>query len=130
MKATLSTFIALLACCWGGSAMANGSNLLQQCQQTLIIFDGGKSASTSDAAQCLGRLDGTVDGLEIARSTYSTLGKKQLPDLFCWPDQLVTKDQTVRIVVKYLKEHPESLHMGESALVILALIDAFPCQTK
>lgn len=110
--------------------MAKGSTLLQQCQQTLIIFDGGKSSSTNDAAECLGLISGTLDGLEIARVIYSDVAKQELPDLYCSPEQGVTKDQSVRIVVKYLKDHPESLHKAESTLIILAYIDAFPCDRK
>ena len=130
MKAKFSVVPMLFACCWGSPAVADGSKLLQQCQQTLIIFDDGKAKSTSDAAQCLGRLRGTVDGLDLARATYSSLEKKQLPALYCPPEQGVTNDQSVRIVVKYLKDHPESLHMAESTLVILAMVDAFPCDRK
>ena len=130
MKARLSVVVMLLACCWGSPVVAKGSKLLQQCQQTLIIFDDGKASSTSDAAQCLGKITGTLDGLEIGRVTYSDVAKQKLPELFCSPEQGVTKDQSVRIVVKYLKDHPESLHMAESTLIILAYIDAFPCDRK
>lgn len=130
VKARLSFVSMLLACCWAGPAMANGSTLLQQCQQTLIVFDGGNASNLGHAGECLGRLGGTVDGLSLARATYSNLEKKELAQLYCSPDQGVTNDQSVRIVVKYLKDHPESLHKAESTLIILALIDAFPCDRK
>lgn len=107
--------------------MANGSKLLQQCQETLVIFNGGTSQNPSDAAQCLGTINGTVDGLYIANRIYSDQLKKELPPVICWPDATVTKDQSVRIVVKYLREHPENLHMGDSLLITLGLVSAFPC---
>ncbi|NNB49528.1 Rap1a/Tai family immunity protein [Pseudomonas fragi] len=127
MKPKILLAFVLVACCWGESAMAKGSQLLQQCQETLLIFDGGTSKHPADAARCLGTINGTVDGLDIANSFYSDQVKKDLPPVICWPDEAVTKDQSVRIIVKYLREHPEKLHMGNSLLITLALVSAFPC---
>nr|WP_269807861.1 Rap1a/Tai family immunity protein [Pseudomonas agronomica] len=109
--------------------MADGSKLLRQCQEALTIFDGGTANNNTDAAMCLGTINGTVDGLDIAHMLYSQEAKKQLKRIICWPEGNVTKDQSLRIVVKYLKEHPESLHFGESTLITLALVSAFPCGT-
>ena len=36
--------------------------------------------------------------------------------------------QVRKVVMKWLNEHPETLHMGASGLVSHALQDAFPCQ--
>jgi hypothetical protein len=38
--------------------------------------------------------------------------------------------QLERIVVKWLKEHPETLHNDAAPLVLIALHDAFPCGEK
>ena len=39
----------------------------------------------------------------------------------------VTDGQVVRIVEKYLKEHPGVLHYAADSLVLIALKNAFPC---
>jgi hypothetical protein len=39
-----------------------------------------------------------------------------------------TYEQGTRVVVKYLQDHPEELHMKSSALVERALAKAFPCR--
>ena len=55
----------------------------------------------------------------IETTTYS--------DLQCVPDG-VTKAQTVLVVRKYLKDHPEDLHLDASYLVIKAIQAAWPCK--
>ena len=45
---------------------------------------------------------------------------------FCNPPNIKNK-QLVDIVTKYLKDHPEKLHMDDGRLVVDAFIDAFPC---
>src|SRR5262245_26406341 len=45
----------------------------------------------------------------------------------CYPDG-VTLDQTISIVVKYLREHPEERHYTAESEMFMALIKVFPCQ--
>jgi len=45
----------------------------------------------------------------------------------CIPDG-VSPGQLARIVVKWLREQPESLHEPRSVLTLKAFTDAFPCQ--
>ena len=49
--------------------------------------------------------------------------------LFCPPDG-TTNGQAVRIVVKYLRDHPEELHKHDSVLAFTALKAAFPCANR
>jgi hypothetical protein len=46
------------------------------------------------------------------------------------PDEAVTTGQTLRVVVKYLEDHPEELHLDNAVLVEKALAKAFPCVKK
>jgi hypothetical protein len=39
----------------------------------------------------------------------------------------VERGQVVRVVVKYVKEHPEQLHLPAVVLTKTALVNAFPC---
>lgn len=118
----------LLACCWAGNAMANGTTLLQQCQDALTVVDGGAGKSAFAGGVCLGKIEGTLDGLEMARGYYSSAVGKTLSPLICWPKEPVSKEQQLRIVVKYLKDHPETLHDPEASSITLAMAFAFPCK--
>jgi hypothetical protein len=44
------------------------------------------------------------------------------------PDANVIHGQAVRVVLKYLQDHPEELHVNGSALAEKALARAFPCK--
>jgi len=46
----------------------------------------------------------------------------------CVPDDKVPVLQLSRVVIKWLREHPERLHELKGILTIAALRDAFPCQ--
>ncbi len=43
------------------------------------------------------------------------------------PDDEVTTGQETRVVLRYLQEHPEELHLDNAVLVERALAKAFPC---
>jgi len=45
----------------------------------------------------------------------------------CIPDSIKTI-QGARIVVKYLNDHPERLHVPDTRLILMAMVDAFPCK--
>ena len=49
--------------------------------------------------------------------------------LIC-PEEHVTQGQMVKVVQKYLEDHPETLHFRAASLVVSALHQAFPCPTK
>jgi hypothetical protein len=46
------------------------------------------------------------------------------------PDEAVTTGQTVRVVLKYLEDHPEELHLNNAVLAEKALAKAFPCPKR
>ena len=37
-------------------------------------------------------------------------------------------DRGVRIVIKYLEDHPEGLYQPDTALMMLAFLDTYPCR--
>ena len=70
---------------------------------------------------------GMMQGITSTNKYYQvTLGKKRA--LFCTPEQNIKNGQAARIVLKYLKEHPEKLHENDSVLAIEAFMEAFPCE--
>ena len=82
----------------------NGNSFLAQC--------GNYEAAP---ATCTAYVGGVMDG----RNSIDKPG-------FCLPDH-VTYGQMVRVSIKYMQTHPESLHLPTTWLVILANAEAFPC---
>jgi hypothetical protein len=94
---------------------SDGNQLLPRCQSAIdaLGHDSWKSHQESfDTGYC----SGLVEGISYA-STHS-----------CLPDG-ATVGQAVRVVVKYLNDHPEDLNLDERELVDVALGLAFPCPT-
>jgi hypothetical protein len=78
---------------------------------------------------CVAYVEGVVQGVEveIAYSTGTTGNKPRSP--FCLPDT-VEDGQIVKIILKYIRNHPEEAHKSTVSLMIEALREAFPCRTK
>ena len=55
-------------------------------------------------------------------SSYHEHGPYQV----CLPT--VSNDQMARVIVKYLRAHPENLHWKAGQLTMLAFLEAFPCK--
>ena len=120
----LILFIALLLIAPTSFAESNGSSLLKKCNAALQFMDGEPSAEfevVGDASFCLGLMQGIRATSQIHRIEF---GEKTL---FCEPETGIDNGQAARIVVKFLKEHPEMLHHNDSVLAIAALVKAYPC---
>jgi len=88
----------------GNSAqIGSGENLLQDCSTQVTSVEEATGIALYNAAFCQGFEIGTLDTLEGAD------GKA------CMPPN-ATNDQLVRIFVKYLKDHPETLHENGAIL--------------
>jgi hypothetical protein len=70
---------------------------------------------------CRGYVMGISDGLLMVHSSFS--------NAICPPEHQ-TAEQLYRIVVKYMREHPEETHKFTSVLVFEAQAAAFPCQAN
>ena len=87
-----------------------GSNLLKYCE-----LQNNKGGS------CLDYVMGV-------KNTYDTfVDLEMVGKSMCLPVN-AEAGQLVRIVTKYLQEHPKDLHYRASDLVIPALTAAFPCE--
>jgi hypothetical protein len=51
---------------------------------------------------------------------------KAVGTLICWPEG-ATQPQAVKVIEKYMADHPETLHFSVHDISIMALYDAFPC---
>ena len=115
--------ITLLTLMWINSSQATfmtGISLLENC-------NGGTKAK----ALCVGYIEGVLD-YDVTRQMWHGSDRKEegwRPREFSICAAYgITGDQTVKIVTKFLNEHPEELHSDASSLVALALMDAFPCK--
>lgn len=67
----------------------------------------------------------TLDGMCIGY-VVGVMSVVQYTNYFCRPVKS-THSQATLVVMKYLSDHPEKLHLDADGLVLDALIEAFPC---
>lgn len=75
-----------------------------------------QSVNDVDVVVCLAYVTGVVDTLTMTENRY-----------VCVPPKSVTGGQLRDIVTKWLEDNPADRHLNASALVMLALTEAFPC---
>jgi len=123
-RAAISAIVALLFA--GTTAHAStktGAELLRECSATLKASDGGKltMSETLEATLCLGYVSGFLDAIPVAITTT-----RARPNI-CPPEQGITNDQAVRLVVKYLRANPDKLHESGRMSLYIVLAKTFPC---
>ena len=109
-----------------GVAIADGNELLADCQLVVSHMDSGKSTQ-NDQLQM-----GTCIGLSNGVRTTMAMFNREITDdsilRACFPEDGINNGQAVRIITSYLKKNPAELHMHESILAIMAFLDAYPCK--
>lgn len=106
-----------------------GNEFLRQCTYAIRFADGERDLTAGESeygTYCMGYLRGFYEGYSAKAAANRVLGDAQHREV-CFPDSLPT-DQAVRIVVKYLREHPERLQQAANLLVLQAFYAAFPCK--
>jgi hypothetical protein len=69
---------------------------------------------------CVTYVAGLTDGIAMFA------GKGSIHEMYCAPSG-VTHGQSVRLLVKYIKDHPEKSQEETRLLMLAALVKAFPC---
>lgn len=125
---------------------SDGNDLLNYCGEVVNYLDSPAPQADDEKelkfGWCVGYLQATDDRIEnwriagaIQVMTYQKDGKPAPSHM--WADENFANTcipgtapmaQLARIVVKWLREHPERLHESKSVLVMDALRDAFPCE--
>lgn len=102
----------------------NGSMLQSMCRDAIRSLNGEsiQRVSLVRAGKCSGYVAGAMD----SRFAWEEVAKQKL---FCMPEG-VSGEQPIRIVAKYLEQHPDELHLPAATLVIFAFVGAFPCPAK
>jgi len=106
------------------TTMGRGLQLMEQCDDDM----------TEVAGYASGYCDGLIHGVQLMLDTYESPGgaldlrRDNYTPRFCPPVRFTpTSGHYVRVVHKYLQDHPADLHQRDTSLVIAALREAFPC---
>ena len=118
MKAlALAALLALSTNAVAQDEIDTGNGLLRACtSQDVRIW-----------AVCFGFINGVEQGYEMGM-IFAGLSVGPVPRAFrfCFPEE-VTRQQTMDVVVTYLKAHPADRHKRAAILVGVALKEAWPC---
>jgi len=109
---------------WSIADNADGNKLLSDCGPLIAFLDGESVDLDRDKSHGIGFCLGLMQGMLHMNQVYEYQLKGAA--LFCAPNS-TTNGQAARIVVKYMRDHPEELHMPDSVLTFTALRAAFPC---
>jgi len=106
----------------------DGGSLLTKCSLYVRVLDGEKLSSTDalEGAFCVGYIWGNHD-TDFMVQMLEEHDKITLMKHACPPSN-ASAGQAVRVVVKYLRDNPERLHMPASVLVTDAIRSSFPCK--
>jgi len=116
--------LSVLAQSGNGFGGMTGNDLLPMCQAG-IDRANGKTISTNmipDAVRCLSYIQGFIDGFAVRDNV-----EEGMKPTLCFPDG-ATGGQMVRIVTKWLEDHPARLHEPAWGLIFLAMQESFICR--
>ncbi|MCF8466423.1 MAG: hypothetical protein K9G33_03390 [Sneathiella sp.] len=111
-------FISVSAQAFETEDLQTGDSLLRACESD----PESSLEGFANLVRCFSYVKGIVDGATL------TFDLKPEARMFCVPKQGISVDQSVRVVVKHLKDHPEDLHKRSLILAYKSLILAFPCK--
>ena len=120
MRKTIGALVIGLLLLSSNLAWGDGNELLSKCNKSIRF-----AKDTFDAGYCVGIVQGVMGATSYFNEVLIGLGGKKT--FFCVPSRSVIVLQSIRIIVKYLNENPERLHMSETLLIGMALGEAFPC---
>jgi Rap1a immunity proteins len=129
MKVLLSV---ALVCTLAGSLQAvdspsdSGKDFLRLC----TVIDKNHREQTPleelENMSCVGYIHGLSNGVEVGIE-FAKGQNGSVPEPYCLPPEVEIK-QLVRVVLKYIKAHPETAHKPTAYLAMAALQQAFPCR--
>jgi hypothetical protein len=113
--------------------VAQGLSKAQELEaQCKAVDDPSDVDRASAALQCLGFVAGVADGIGLMQGLMAAalqISQREVPFGPCFPDGGLSADQSRRVYLKYMADHPEELHLPSRAILFKALVSAFPpCQ--
>lgn len=124
LPVTLLVFLGFLPA-RSDAAISTGIEFLRACSATVKQADGLELFPEEQvlSVYCLGYMSGFTDSVRLTNHFY----KPKNPGI-CLPEKGASNEQLIRIITKWLKEHPDTLHQTARMDVLLALQNAFPCK--
>ena len=103
-----------------GQSDYTGMELAADLTAAIKIMDGDRDALADNQLP--------VRGGSYVRGAVDTISVYEMEGcpLICIPEE-VTMGQAMRVIMKYIKDHPEQLHAHAAVITIVALKGAFPC---
>lgn len=102
----------------------NGEVLLSNCSEFIKGVDNPSDTNIDRerAYRCGSYLSGYIAASILYQDLLGDKG------LICFPDQRMPVAHFGRVIVKYLKDRPNSLHVDKDTLTAAAAMEAFPCE--
>ena len=130
LRRVLLLFPLLLLCTSSSPAQTaevptylHANELRDLCRAYTTSVDTHANVSCTDVGQCLGYMQGAVDGLNLAMVKYNiALGA-------CVP-KMANPDELTRVTLKVIDEHPEKLSHIATETVWQAMAAYYPCRAK
>src|ERR1700674_4004112 len=102
-----------------------GNDLLPMCQTGIEMSNkNSKNSSTNellDSTRCVSYIQGFIDGFTVRDNA-----EEGMKPTLCFPDG-ATGAQMVRVVTKWLQDHPARLHEPAWGLIFLSFQESFLC---
>lgn len=125
----LTVVVSLATFARGQVAYMDGNLLLAKCEPG-ISEDRSKLSSdqATDSFFCMGYVAGVMDANNTLENSVAAARSAATKPMYCLPSGGIEVGQAVRVTVKWLKGHPEKLHLQGDILVYMSLTDAFSCK--
>lgn len=111
--------VALLV--WIGAAHADGNAVFAECHEAEKFFAGDADRKVEVAT---GRCTGFISGVLGTVKTYAL--EVPAPMRTCPPDDLPA-DQAVKLLMAWLRAHPEGIPSPSASVVLAAFHASYPC---
>lgn len=121
----LSSILFLAIPTYAQSADRDGNALLKSCNAALKRGDDSSAqVDRGDVWYCIGYVQGIREALDAQRALSSSMHIEDSSGILI-PEE-VPVGQIIRVLVKWLHDHPENLHEPKIVIMILSLREAFP----
>jgi Rap1a immunity proteins len=107
----------------------SGNAFLRVCSAFDKDTDKIPTTEAENVFRCLGYVGGFMSGVVYEQRFPETATGRKVPAAFCVPNG-VEEVQTIRIVLKYIRDNPADAHLSTAGLIIAALRKAYPCPSQ
>jgi hypothetical protein len=110
----------------------SGNRLQHDCRLAIDLSGPQKSIAIPDPVDwiavgyCYGRIEGVINTALLWHKSNVDSGHSANGEP-CIPTGVVSTSEATKVVLKYLDDHPEQLHVLGTALILNALKEAYPC---